>query len=57
MRFCPRIGSLHRQRIYCADPARDFRGRRVRQDLSLHGSLCPTDFLITHKFQSKLAAG
>ena len=23
MRFCPRIRSLHRQRIYCADPARD----------------------------------
>ena len=22
MRFCPRIRSLHRQRIYCADPAR-----------------------------------
>ena len=21
MRFCPRIRSLHRQRIYCADPA------------------------------------
>ena len=37
MRFCPRIRSLHRQRIYCADPARDHgvlepvlkRGRRV----------------------------
>ena len=25
MRFCPRIRSLHRQRIYCADPARDQR--------------------------------
>ena len=23
MRFCPRIRRLHRQRIYCADPARD----------------------------------
>ena len=23
MRFCPRIRSLHRQRIYCADPGRD----------------------------------
>ena len=23
MQFCPRIRSLHRQRIYCADPARD----------------------------------
>ena len=23
MRFCPRIRGLHRQRIYCADPARD----------------------------------
>ena len=23
MRFCPRIRSLHRQRIYCADPDRD----------------------------------
>ena len=23
MRFCPRIRSLHRQRIYCADPERD----------------------------------
>ena len=23
MRFCPRIRSLHCQRIYCADPARD----------------------------------
>ena len=23
MRFCPRIRSLHRQRIYCADPNRD----------------------------------
>ena len=37
MRFCPRIRSLHRQRIYCADPARDHgvlepvlqRGRRA----------------------------
>ena len=37
MRFCPRIGSLRRQRIYCADPARDHgvlepvlrRGRRA----------------------------
>ena len=37
MRFCPRIRSLHRQRIYCADPARDYgvlepvlkRGRRA----------------------------
>ena len=23
MRFCPRIRGLHRQRIYCADPARN----------------------------------
>ena len=23
MRFCPRIRSLHRQRIYCADQGRD----------------------------------
>ena len=37
MRFCPRIRSLHRQRIYCADPGRDHgvlepvikRGRRA----------------------------
>ena len=37
MRFCPRIRSLHRQRIYCADPDRDHgvlepvlkRGRRA----------------------------
>ena len=37
MRFCPRIRSLHRQRIYCADPAHDHgvlepvlqRGRRA----------------------------
>ena len=37
MRFCPRIRSLHRQRIYCADPTRDHgvlepvlkRGRRA----------------------------
>ena len=37
MRFCPRIRSLHRQRIYCANPARDHgvlepvlqRGRRA----------------------------
>jgi len=37
MRFCPRIKKLHRQRIYCADPARDHgplepvlrRGRRA----------------------------
>ena len=37
MRFCPRIRSLHRQRIYCTDPARDHgvlepvlqRGRRA----------------------------
>ena len=37
MRFCPRIRNLHRQRIYCADPARDHgvlepvlqRGRRA----------------------------
>ena len=37
MRFCPRIRSLHRQRIYCADPERDHgvlepvlrRGRRA----------------------------
>ncbi len=37
MRFCPRIRSLHRQRIYCADPSRDHgvlepvlkRGRRA----------------------------
>ena len=37
MRFCSRIRSLHRQRIYCADPAHDHgvlepvlkRGRRV----------------------------
>ena len=37
MRFCPRIRSLHRQRISCADPARDHgvlepvlqRGRRA----------------------------
>ena len=37
MRFCPRIRGLHRQRIYCADPARDHgvlepvlrRGRRA----------------------------
>ncbi len=37
MRFCPRIHSLHRQRIYCADPDRDHgvlepvlkRGRRA----------------------------
>ena len=37
MRFCPRIRSLHHQRIYCADPGRDHgvlepvlkRGRRA----------------------------
>ena len=37
MRFCPRIRSLYRQRIYCAEPARDYgvlepvlqRGRRA----------------------------
>ena len=37
IRFCPRIRRLHRQRIYCADPARDHgvlepvlkRGRRA----------------------------
>ena len=31
MRFCPRIRSLHRQRIYCADPARAvYYGQRGR---------------------------
>ena len=30
MRFCPRIRSLHRQRIYCADPARDHGAVRSR---------------------------
>ena len=35
MRFCPRIRSLHRQRIYCADPARDHGAVRSRG--SAHG--------------------
>ena len=34
--YNPRKRSLYRPR--------DFRGRRIRQDLSLHVSLCPTDF-------------
>ena len=34
--YNPRKRSLYR--------SRDFRGRRLRQDLSLHVSLCPTDF-------------
>ena len=41
MRFCPRIRSLHRQRIYCADPGRRPRRPRAGPQARLSGGELP----------------
>ena len=38
MRFCPRIRSLHRRRIYCADPDRDHGVLEHAQQIAGHRS-------------------
>ena len=43
MRFCPRIRGLHRQRIYCADPARDHGVLEPALRRGRHGPVGVTD--------------
>ena len=63
MRFCPRIRSLHRQRIYCADPDRDHgvlepvlkRGRRA-VNFRVLGRALKTEFVLQYMSEPQLRA-